>query len=348
VNRPDKKILAGVSLILVGVMVLALATALLSDFSKIKDVLLHVDLVPFLGALVSTGFAYLTTTLSFRTLFRLTPYRIPFPKFFSIMFISDTVNFIVSSAGMSSIANRAFLLKREKVPYSVTVPLSLTQNMIVNLALSLVGLTALGYLHSHPELTGVLKPGALLVFMVGLLLLVGVMMVFFFNRFFRRWALRVILRAGHWASRRSSRGEAGVRQLTVMLARLENTLVFLRRGWVRLLDVFFWVAMNWLFMALAFYFCFHAVGLDLPLGLLMVGFTVMYLSSNINPVPAGLGVSESLLAFTFKYLGVGFESTLVAALLFRLVYYLIPLGISACLYLDTMRSFLKSPAQESI
>ncbi len=346
-NPPNKKVIAAVFLILVGVMVLALATALLSDFSKIKEVLLHLNPGPFLGALVSTGLAYLTTTLSFRALFGLTPYRIPFPKFFSIMFISDTVNFIVSSAGMSSIANRAFLLKREKVPVSVTVPLSLAQNMIFNLALSIVCLGELGYLHSHPEMTGLPKPGVLMFFIAGLLLLVGGMMIFFFHRAFRRWALRLILGAGHWASRRASGGEATARRLTLTLARLETTLVFLRRGWVRLLEVFFWVSMNWLFMALAFYSCFHAVGLDLPPGLLMVGFTVMYLSSNINPVPAGLGVSESLLAFTFKYLGVGFESTLVAALIFRLVYYLIPLGISAALYLDTLRSFLKTPAQES-
>jgi uncharacterized protein (TIRG00374 family) len=100
--------------------------------------------------------------------------------------------------------------------------------------------------------------------------------------------------------------------------------------------------MDWCFTALALYFCFHAVGVHLPLGLLMVGFTVMFLSSNINPVPAGLGVSESLLAFTFKLLGIGFEKTLVAALLFRFVFFLIPLAISTALYLDTMRSFLKN------
>lgn len=345
-KRPDKKVILAVSLILVGIMVLVLATAFLSDFSKLKEVLGHLAPIPFLCALVTTGLAYLATTLSFRALFAMTPYRIPFPKFFSIMFISDTVNYIVSSAGVSSIANRAFLLKNEKVPYSVTVPLSLAQNMIFNLALAIVCLGELGYLHAHPEWTGVPKTSVLLFFMAGLLLVVGGMMVFFFHRVFRRWSVRVALVAGRWISQRHSEGEAVARKWTDTLARVEMTVAFLRRGWIHLLEVFFWVAMNWLFMALAFYFCFHAVGLDLPLGLLMVGFTVMFLSSNINPVPAGLGVSESLLAFTFKYLGVGFESTLVAALLFRLVYYLIPLGISAALYLDTLRSFLKSPVPE--
>jgi hypothetical protein len=36
----------------------------------------------------------------------------------------------------------------------------------------------------------------------------------------------------------------------------------------------------------------------------------------------------------------------VAALLFRFVFFLIPLAVSTALYLDTMRSFLKSQTGE--
>jgi uncharacterized membrane protein YbhN (UPF0104 family) len=74
----------------------------------------------------------------------------------------------------------------------------------------------------------------------------------------------------------------------------------------------------------------------------MVGFTVMFLTSTINPVPAGLGISEFALAGTFRLLGVSFEQSLVAALLFRFVFFLLPLAASAALYLDTLVSFLKS------
>src|SRR5271168_3556592 len=105
-------------------------------------------------ALLSTGIAYLAFTLSFNSLFEMTPYRVPFGKFFSIMFISATINFIISSGGMSSIAIRAFLLKHEKVPYSVTIPLSFAQNMIFNLVLACVCFGGLFYLHEHPEFMG--------------------------------------------------------------------------------------------------------------------------------------------------------------------------------------------------
>ena len=327
-------------------MVLALAGALISDFSKLREVFRHLEAGYFLLSLLTAGLAYLASTLSFNALFKMTPYRVPFLRFFSIMFISDTINFIISSAGMSSIANRALLLKREKVPYSITVPLSLAQNMIFNLALSCVSLGGLAYLHSHPEFVGGPKEGVLLLFMGGVWLVVGLMMLVFFYRAFRQWFLGQVFQGIDVLSQVFARQKKEDHPWAGVLEHVESTVALLQKSWVPLLRVFGFVALNWCFMASTFYFCFHAVGVDLSLGLVLVGFTVMYLSSNINPVPAGLGVSESLLAFTFKYLGVGFENALVAALIFRLVYYLIPLMIAAALYMDTLRSILRTPADE--
>ena len=343
---PNKKILIVIGLFLIGIMALALAAALTSDFSKLQQVFRHLEIGFFLLSLLTTGLAYLASALSFNALFRMTPYRVPFLKFFSIMFISDTINFIISSAGMSSMANRSILLKHEKVPYSVTVPLSLAQNMVFNLALSCFSFGALVYLHGHPGFVGGPKEGVLLLFMGGLLLVVGLMMLVFFYRDFRRWFLGYLFRVFHSLSRAFLRHKPENKSRDETLDQVESTVALLQKGWIRLMSVFVFVALNWCLMALTFYLCFHAVGLDLPLGLLLVGFTVMYLSSNINPVPAGLGVSESLLALTFKMLGVAFEPTLVAALLFRLVYYLIPLAISTILYLDTIRKILGSQEGE--
>jgi uncharacterized protein (TIRG00374 family) len=346
VKSPPKKALLIAFLFVVGIMVLVLATALLSDFSKLKDAFRHVEPGPFLFALFTTGVAYSASALSFYALFKLVPYPVPFPRFISIMFISDTVNFIISSAGMSSLANRAFLLKQEKVPYSASIPLSLAQNMVFNLVLSCFCLGGLVYLHQHPEFPGGPKQKALLFLMAGLLLFVAGMMAFLLNRAFRRWSLRHSLRAVYWINFLIRRKKTLKRRMAEVRGRVESTLALLRRGWVKLILAFFWVSLNWCFMALTFYYCFRAAGIDLPLGMVLVGFAVMFLSSSVNPVPGGLGVSESLLAYTFKFLGVGFEKPLVAALLFRLVFYLIPLALSMTLYLEVIRSLLKSSPDE--
>src|ERR1700723_3034345 len=97
---PSKKVLIVVSLIVLGVMVLALATFFLSDIPKLINVFQHLHVSQMIFALVCTCIAYLAFTLSFNALFEMTPYRIPFPKFFSIMFFSATVDFIISSGGL--------------------------------------------------------------------------------------------------------------------------------------------------------------------------------------------------------------------------------------------------------
>ena len=347
-SQPNKKVLVIVSLFVVGIMVLGLAGALFSDFSKLLDIFHHIQVEPILFGLLCTGIAYLSFTLSFNGLFELTPYRIPFNKFFSIMFISYTINFIVSSGGWAGMAIRSFLLKHEKVPYSVTVPISFAQNMIFNLVLSFVCFGGLFYLERHPEFIGGGKQILIVLFMAGLLAVVGIMVLIFFHEKFRRFFLRQVLKAGNWVNHKILRKKTDNARLAEIRNKLETTIQFLHKGYLQLLVVFFWVSMDWLFTALTLYFCFKSVGVILPLGMLLVGFTVMFLTSTINPVPAGLGISEAALAGTFGLLGVGFEKTLVAALLFRFVFYLLPLAVSTALYLDTMRSFIKSQAKEKI
>lgn len=345
-SQPNRKILVIVSLFVVGIMVLGLAGALFTDLPTLVDTFHHIHVESLLFALLCTGTAYLSFTLSFNGLFEMTPYRVPFNKFFSIMFISYTINFIVSSGGWAGIAIRSFLLKHEKVPYSVTVPLSFAQNMIFNLVLSCVCFGGLFYLHNHPEFIGGGKQVLILLFMAGLLAVVGIMILIFFYAKFRRFFLRQMLNVGHWFNHKILRKKSDKKRQVEIRNNLEATIQFLHKGWLQLLIVFFWVSMDWLFTALTLYFCFKAVGVDLLLGMLLVGFTVMFLTSTINPVPAGLGVSEAALTVTFGLLGVGSGKTLVAALLFRFVFYLLPLAVSTALYLDTMRSFLKSQASE--
>jgi uncharacterized protein (TIRG00374 family) len=333
---------AVIFLIVMGFMVLVVASALLSDFGKLREVLRDLELGPVIFALVAAGISFLAAALSFFTLFRMTPYRIPFPRFFSIMFIADTMNFIISSAGMASIAIRAYFLKRENVPYSVTLPLTFAQNMIFNMVLSFVCVGGLFFLREHPELTGTLSQTAIGYFMGGLLLFAGTVVLFFLLRGFRQWLLRQIFGTGYWIRQQFSAKKGNLRGLAGTLREVESTVMLLQKNWLRLSVVFLFVVLNWCFMGLTFYFCFRAVGVDLSPGILAIGYTVMFLSSNVNPVPAGLGVSESLLAFTYKALGVGFEKALVAALVFRLVFYLIPMLISIVLFMDKVRSFLKS------
>lgn len=340
-KQPNRRVMIILSLFLAGIMVLAVGMAFFSDGHKFLDAIHHIHAEQMLFALFCTGIAYLAFTLSFNGLFEMTPYRVPFNRFFSIMFISYTINFIVSTGGWAGIALRSYLLRFEKVPYSVTIPISAAQNMVFNIVLACVSFGGLIYLREHPEFVTGRWQDVVLAVMLGLIAVVALMLLLFFNQRIREWFLRTVIRFGDWLGRTFLKKNTNHQRLVEIRNNLEETIQFLHRGWVQLLVVTFWVAMDWGFQALALFFCFRAVGVDLPLGLLLVGFMVMNLTSNFNFVPAGLGISETLLAGTFKLLGVEYEKALVAGLLFRFVFFLLPMAVSTALYLDTMRTFLK-------
>lgn len=341
-SKPNRKVLIALSLFMVGFMVLAIVMAIFTDLHALGDILGRLHAAQLAFALACTTLAYLSFALSFNGLFKMTPYRVPFNRFFSIMFISYTVNFIISSGGWAGIALRSYLLRHDKVPYSVTVPISFAQNMVFNLVLACVCFGGLIFLREHPEFVGGGKQAVVLAFMVALVALVAVMLLLFFNRSFRKAFLRWMIILGDWAGRTFLKKRTTHERMVEIRNNLENTIQFLHRDMGQLLLVLFWVTMDWTFTALTLYFCFHAVGVHLPLGLLMIGFTVMFLTSSFNPVPGGLGISEVALSETFKLLGVGFEQSLVAALLFRFIFFILPMAVSVALYLDTLRGFLKS------
>ena len=341
-SQPNRKVLVILSLFIFGFMALALFMAFFTDIPKLLEAVHKIHIEQLLFALFCTAIAYLSFALSFNGLFEMTPYRVPFSRFFSIMFISYTINFVVSSGGWAGIAIRSFLLRHEKVPYSVTVPISFAQNMVFNLVLACVSFGGLIFLREHPEFVGGSREILVLLFMLGLVAIVAGMLLLFFHARLRKWFLRIVIQIGNWVGRTFLRKKTSSQRLLEIRNNLENTIQFLHRGWVQLLVVLFWVSMDWCFTALTLFFCFRAVGVALPLGLLMVGFTVMFLTSNINPVPAGLGISEVALVWSFSLLGVAKEPTLVAALLFRFVFFLLPMAVSTALYLPTMRAFLKS------
>ena len=331
-----------VLLVIVGFMILGLVTLGFSDGRQLLEVVHHLNKLSVVFAFACMSGAYLALGYSFSTIFKMANYQIPFGRLFVITFISQTFNYIVSTGGMSTMAVRSFLLKHEKVPYSASIPLSFAQNMIFNLVLSFVGLGGVIYLRNHQELIGPSKQIFVLLSMLGLIGVVTVMVLVFFNRAFRRWFLRYVMGAVHWATHKITKKKVNLREAKKIHEEIEVSIKFLHKGWGRLLLVLFWVSMDWFMTAITFFFCFRAAGVHLSLGLLLVGITVEFLTSTINVVPAGLGVTEGSVVGVLKLLGVPTSQSLVAVLLFRVIFFLIPLAIATVMYLDTMRTLWKS------
>ena len=63
-------------------------------------------------------------------------------------------------------------------------------------------------------------------------------------------------------------------------------------------------------------------------GLVVIGFAVGICLSLVSLVPGGLGVMESSMTAVFVSLGVPLEPAVVAVLIYRIAYYVLPLLLS--------------------
>jgi uncharacterized protein (TIRG00374 family) len=74
----------------------------------------------------------------------------------------------------------------------------------------------------------------------------------------------------------------------------------------------------------ALWLCFRAAGVSLPVGHLSAAFTTGQAATLIPLLPGGLGAAEGSIAALMSGMGVDAGAALVAAMLFRLCYYVAP------------------------
>lgn len=335
----NRAALAGVGFAF-GFVLLAVVTAWMTDGRRLVAELGSIHLGYLAAALACAAVSYFAIAWSFSALLGSTPHAVPFRRVAVITLLSTTFNYVVSTAGLSSIAVRLFLFKKEKVPVSVMAPISVAQSMLTNVVLAafcLVGLLVLG---SRGDLQGgveqILIWGALGV----LVALVGLALLVFLSQTVRRRILSGCLTLWHWTEKKVLRRHQAERLPDTVLHNVDASIRMLQSHWGSLGQALGFVTMDWVFTALTLGASFLAAGVPMSWGYLMVGFALAFLSTTINIFPGGLGVMEGLLAVTYAHFGVAPEKALVAALLFRVTYFLIPLGISSLFYLETLKRLI--------
>jgi uncharacterized protein (TIRG00374 family) len=97
------------------------------------------------------------------------------------------------------------------------------------------------------------------------------------------------------------------------------------------------VVTDWTASVAALWFCFDALGDPISLGVLLTGFALGVTAGVLSMVPGGLGVQEGSMAGLYALLGVPLQKAVLASILFRVVYYLIPYLASLGFYWRLLR-----------
>lgn len=275
-------------------------------------------------AAVACGFAsYVMIGMALREVLKLLGHRLAIGAVLGIAFVSTSANYFISSMGVSGFALKAHLLRKRNVPFGATVTASVVTTAIMYAVLGLIILQGLFYLVVRMQGARI----QILESVLGLALLgltsVPVLLIFF-NREVRS---RLVKRAAHWlnlASFQLAKREIPREDFDAFERQLDEGLETIRNSHGGLTRSLGYTVIDWALTMGVLYFGFLAVGERLSVGHLTAGFAVGMASTLIPVLPGGLGAMEASMAAVFSHLGCDWETALVAVLIYRFAYYMLP------------------------
>ncbi len=324
----------------VGLAVLVLLFVF-SDTRKLWSIASDLDarllLIPFGCALAS----YAVMARSYEGIARAAGAEVPFWEMLKITFVANTANYVVSTGGLSGFALRLYFFLRLSIPSGTAVIISLVQTFITNLILLLFVIVGFAYLLTAHDLHGyALGTTATLLFFF--MLGGAVAMLLLFHRGLRRRTLFIMAETVHWFLHRFFPRQKPARISIWRFQRnLNRGIEFLLARKRRMVIPTLWIIADWVFTLLILYGAFVAVHHRIPMTFVVVGFAVGIILSLVSFVPGGLGVMEGSMAAIFSSLSVPFETAVVAVLIFRVAYYVLPMVISVFFF----RRMLGAPRQ---
>jgi len=254
--------------------------------------------------------------------------RIPFWEMLKITFVANTMNYVVSAGGLSGFAVRLYYFIRLGTPPGTAVIISLIQTFLTNLVLLLFLLAGFTYLIQSQELRGYAL-GTIAALLTVFVLAAAVALLLLLHRELRRRTLFILAEAAHWILHKLAPRHKPPRVHVWRFQRnLNRGIEFMLARKRHMIAPTLWILLDWVITLLVLYGAFLAVRHPIPMSFVIVGFAVGMILSLVSFIPGGLGIMEGSMAAIFASLSVPFETAVVAALIFRVAYYFIPMIIS--------------------
>ena len=314
------------------VVLLGLAGALLMllDWQEVQGVLARADWQWMPLALAITAISYLSLSYSFASVNQTFKIKLDRRSLIGVGFVSSAM--IAAVGGLAGHSLRLLIMTRRGLASGDIMAASLFHSYLESLVFfALIPIGFVYLLLTHPLSSGVAVWLGVGTGILGVAF-AATAVVFFYSPA-RSLALSLVGSVWRWVARRDigpslrdfeatlERGLAGLRDRPLVLA-LPVALV--------LADRIARVAVVWV--------CFQALGGDAGLGVITTGFAVGVAVGVMSMVPGGLGVQEGSMAGTYHLLGVPLEQAVLAAMLFRAVYYMAPFAVSLAFYRVVLRS----------
>jgi conserved hypothetical protein len=262
----------------------------------------------------------------------------------SIAFVSTTVNYLISSFGASGFALRAHLLGKRKVPLGISVMASIIISVLLYVILIVIILqgTLLLILNHNASPEQMIRNFMVVVAIAAVGALVT---AFLFNNGFRYKAMRKMFL---WINKIIYKLFGTLipkNNFSAFATQFDNGLETIHKNKAKLTVATLYICGDWVFTILILYLAFLAIGIKIQIGVLLAGFAIGMVTTLIPFLPGGLGAMEIAMTTVFSQMGIDWDSALMAALIYRVVYYIIPGIISVFVYWGLKMSEPMGPSE---
>jgi hypothetical protein len=306
-------------------------------------ILRAIDPARVLAVIASTAVSYLFIAAVLHRLLQLIDQPLRFFPVLQITLISCTLNYLMALGGLSGVAAKVYMLARKKVPPSKTLSVSMVHGFVTNTVALVFVFFGFFFLSTEYQLSR-RQIGAGIAIMVIALAMTWVTIQVLVDTRFRKhlWDLLMlgamtacrVLRHPHWIH--VGRAEA-------FYENFNASILLLKSNANRLWRPAGYAFLDWLFMFLTLKWSFQALHYPISNRTLLVGFSIGIFTSIFSITPGALGIMEGSMAGSFYLMGYDYNQALLATLLYRIVYFLLPVLVSCFFY----RSFFPPVALEA-
>ncbi|MEI7481490.1 MAG: lysylphosphatidylglycerol synthase transmembrane domain-containing protein [Elusimicrobiota bacterium] len=275
--------------------------------------------------------SYLFMGFSLWEVLKILGHRLPFWETTGVAFVSTTVNYFVSSGGVSGFATRAHLLSKRKIPYGISVTSSVVISVFVYLVLSIIIVEGmvLQLLKTDQLGTKFFEGIAGVLFVLSFAFVLVLM--FFHHELRSAWARKIYHAVNHLLFFFSKK-EIPEETFNEFESQLSAGIQTIHSRKYELPLVLGYVCLDWICNIFILNFAFRAVGVNMGSTKLIIGFAFGQLMTVIPLLPGGLGAMEAAMTAVYSQMGVSIGQALAATLIFRFLYYLVPSFASIFVY----------------
>ncbi len=305
-----------------------------ADLKKLGASFQEIDSFWALAALLASISSYTFIAAVLHRLLRGMHHPLPFADSFRISLVSTALNYVMAIGGLSGMAVKLYLLSREKVPPSSTLSISMVHGFLTNTVAVVFVYLGFFFLYSQYKMSVREMEVGVVILAVAFVLTWVTIHVIVSETFRKRMWQWLVLALSWLGSKIRHPSWYHPERAERFFQNFNRSMNYLVKDSRILLAPALFAVLDWLTMFLCLKASFLAVNYPVDNRSLLVGFSVGIFAGLFSITPASIGIMEGSMAGCFYLMGLDYDQALVATLIYRIVYYFLPLLVSFFFYKD--------------